>query len=68
MFETLEDRQFMSVSLMNTQTATLTDGTSNTVVFGEATADKKAPTKPKGGSTQQTYLTITMSDVLISSY
>ena len=68
MFETLEDRQFMSVTLMTTETATITDGTSNTVVYGEATADKKAPTKPKGGSTQQTYYTITMTDALISSY
>jgi hypothetical protein len=68
MFETLEDRQLMSVTLMTTETATITDGTSNTVVFTEATADKKAPTKPKGGAAQQTYLTITMSDVLVSSY
>jgi hypothetical protein len=62
MFESLEDRQLMSVSLMTTETATITDGTSNTVVVADKT------TKPKGGTTQQTYLTITMSDVLISSY
>jgi hypothetical protein len=63
MFESLEDRQFMSVSLMTTETATITDGTSNTVVV----ADQKT-TKPKGGTTQQTYLTVTMSDILVSSY
>ena len=63
MFETLEDRQLMSVSLLNTATTSITDGTSNTVVV----ADQKT-TKPKGGSTQQPYLTITMSDVLVSSY
>jgi hypothetical protein len=63
MFERLEDRQLMSVSLMSTATTSITDGTSNTVVVAESKT-----TKPKGGTTQQTYLVVTMSDVLISSY
>jgi len=63
MFESLEDRQFMSVTLLSTATTSVTDGTSNTAVVAE-----EKTTKPKGGATQQTYLTVTMSDVLISSY
>ena len=61
MFESLEDRQFMSVSLVNTSTTSITDGTSNTVMVGErfCKTDKGTP---------ETYLTINMENVLISGY
>ena len=58
MFETLEDRQFMSVT---PATVGMTDGTSNTVMVGErfckTDKDKFEP-----------YQAVTMQDVLVSSY
>ena len=60
MFESLEDRQFMSATPPSAPTASVSDGTSNTVMVAEKT------TKPSGGGTQQAYLKVTMSDVLIS--
>jgi hypothetical protein len=65
MFEKLEDRQFMSATLLSAPAApAVNDGTSNTVMVSEA---KTA--KPKGGTAQpQTYLTLTLENCMISGY
>jgi hypothetical protein len=63
MFESLEDRQLMSVTLVNTTTTSVTDGTSNTVMTAEAVEKKTATPKPT-----QVYMTYTLTDCLISGY
>ena len=63
MFESLEDRQFMSVT---PATVAITDGTSNTLQTSEVTADTTVDRK--AGKGQHEYLVVTMKEVLISGY
>jgi hypothetical protein len=61
MFESLEDRKFMSVTL---PTVNVTDGTSNTIMVGEAATDTTSARK--AGKEQHEYLIIKMNDVIIT--
>ena len=61
MFENLESRQFMSVTL---PTVNVTDGTSNTIMVGEAATDTTSARK--AGKEQHEYLIVTMKDVYIT--
>ncbi|HEY7116513.1 MAG TPA: hypothetical protein VH475_08005 [Tepidisphaeraceae bacterium] len=63
MFEKLEDRQFMSATLLSAPAApAVNDGTSNTLIVCEA-----KPAKPKA-TPPQTYLTLTLENCMISGY
>jgi hypothetical protein len=62
MFESLEDRQFMSIT---PATAAITDGTSNTLQVSEVNADTTAVAR-KAGKGQQEYLIVTMKEVFIT--
>lgn len=62
MFESLEDRQFMSIT---PATTAITDGTSNTLQTSEVSADTTVVAR-KAGKDQHEYLIFTMKEVLIS--
>jgi type VI protein secretion system component Hcp len=66
MFETLENRQFLSTTL-------ITDGTSNTVALAPTATEAHSAAKPvltvrKAGGDQQDYYIVKMSDAMVSSY
>ena len=64
MFEPLESRQFFSVA---PGTETAADMPAPTTVDTVVESKKPKP-KPSSGSGQQTYMEVTMSDLLVSSY
>jgi hypothetical protein len=64
MFESLENRQFMSVTPVATSTAAITDGTSNTLMVSEVHADTTVARK--AGKGQQEFLIVTMKEVFIT--
>lgn len=63
MFESLESRQFFSVTV---GTEPAVDAAPAPVISVDAVEAKKPKPKPTG-TTQQTYLVVTMEDCLISS-
>ena len=64
MLETLESRQFFSVTLGADLSA---DAAPPPAVTVDAVESKKPKPKPQG-TEQQTYYTVTMENVLVSSY
>ena len=62
MFESLEDRWFMSIT---PATVAITDGTSNTLQVSETSVDTTVVAR-KAGKGQQEYMIFTMKEVLVS--
>jgi hypothetical protein len=62
MFESLEDRWFMSIT---PATVGITDGTSNTLQTSEVSANTTVVSR-KAGKDQQDFLIVTMKEVFIS--
>jgi hypothetical protein len=63
MFESLESRQFFSVTLGSDVTSDVSPPPADTVY----TVESKKP-KPRPSGTQQTYYAVTLENVLVSSY
>jgi type VI protein secretion system component Hcp len=66
MFETLENRQFLSTTL-------ITDGTSNTLELAPTATQADSSARPvmhvrKAGGDQQDYYVVKMTDAMVSSY